>query len=33
MGSGTGREPEEMPCVCTAGIEGVARGERAAGIP
>jgi len=33
MGSGTEREPEERPCVCTAGIEGVTRGARAAEMP
>src|SRR5215471_7227317 len=29
----TGRGPEQVTCVCTACVEGVARSERAAGRP
>ena len=33
VGNGTGRWPEQATCVHTAGVEGVHRGERAAGRP
>jgi len=33
VGSGQRRWPERVPCVRTASVEGITRGERAAGRP